>query len=244
MPKETNLEFKVGFFVLIAMVCLAGFIFSISDFSLVEDGKSLKVVFKYVNGLKINAPVRVAGVDQGIVKDIQLIFDRQDSLTKAEVLVWLNNQTKIPTDSEFTINQLGILGEQYLEITPGVSTSEFFENGNMVRGKDPIAQNAISERVLNVADLVQESIEGVNRIVTDENNVQSVRQSLDNISLLTNEVTLMSQEVRSIFTDLRSAEGTIGKMLYDKQLYDNLNGLALELRENPWKLLRKPKDRK
>jgi len=64
MPKETNLEFKVGLFMLISIAGLIIFIFSVSDSSVLEKRKSLRVVFGFANGLKKNAPVRVAGLDR------------------------------------------------------------------------------------------------------------------------------------------------------------------------------------
>ncbi len=78
MPKESNLELKVGLFMLIALVLLAMFIFSVSSSSVLKKGKSLKVVFGFANGLKRNAPVRIAGVDEGLVRNVQLFFDRAD----------------------------------------------------------------------------------------------------------------------------------------------------------------------
>ena len=111
MPKEKNLEFKVGVFVLIALLGLSFFIFSITDSPVFEKGKSFKVVFGFANGLKKSAPVRIAGVDQGIVKEISLFFDTTDNKTKAEIELWVKKEVQIPRDSTIMINQLGLMGE-------------------------------------------------------------------------------------------------------------------------------------
>ena len=79
MPKESNLEFKVGLFVLIAIIGLIMFIFSVSDSSVLEKGKSVNVVFGFANGLKKSAPVRIAGVDEGIVEEIGNLEIEEDS---------------------------------------------------------------------------------------------------------------------------------------------------------------------
>jgi len=146
MPKESNLEFKVGLFMLVSLVALIIFIFSVSDSSVLEKGKSVQVVFGFANGLKKNAPVRIAGVDEGIVKNINLFFDRADRRTKVKVDLWIKRETKVPIDSVVTVNQLGMMGEKYVEIFPGVDTQNYFEEGQIYVGKDPIAQAAISER--------------------------------------------------------------------------------------------------
>ncbi|HLF18778.1 MAG TPA: MlaD family protein [Candidatus Omnitrophota bacterium] len=234
MPKESNLEFKVGLFVLVGMVALTAFIFSITDKAVLEEGKSIRAVFQFANGLKKNAPVRIAGVEEGIVKNIGLFFDRQDKLTKAEVNMWVKRSTKIPADSTITINQLGLLGEKYIEIIPGVDAKEFMEEGKTYVGKDPIAQEAISERVMEVASQVELAISGINEMVRDEEYRQDIGETLANLNSLTG-------NIDDILSDVKSGKGTVGKLFYDDRLYDDLQGFTSDLKANPWKLLYRPR---
>ena len=184
MPKESNLELKVGLFMLAAMVALVMFIFSISDPSF-KKSKSLRVVFGFANGLKKNAPVRIAGVDEGLVRNVQLFFDRVDSRTKVEVELWIREDTKIPSDSVVTVNQLGMMGEKYIEIFPGKDTKNFFKEGETIRGKDPIAQEAISERVMEVSNKLESAIGGINRLVSNDKNIEAIGTMLLNLYNLT-----------------------------------------------------------
>lgn len=236
MPKESKLEFKVGMFVFAAVAVLTVFILSITDSTVFERGKQIKVIFNFTNGLKKNAPVRVAGVDQGVVKGINLFFDRGDSKTKVEVEIWVKKDTKIPMDSIFIINQLGLLGEKYIEVVPGVDTKQFLENGQMLVGKDPIPQELISERVMEVATKIDKTFSGVSRIINDTGNQDSVKEALTNLSSITG-------SVDAILVDMRSGKGTVGRFIYDDGLYDNLEGLSADLRANPWKLLYRPPTR-
>jgi len=234
MPKESNLEFKVGLFILISLVGLIIFIFSVSDSSVLDKGKSVRIVFGFANGLKKNAPVRIAGVDEGIVKGINLFFDRADRKTKVEVDLWIKKETKIPNDSTVMVNQLGMMGEKYIEIFPGTDTQNFFEEGQVYRGKDPIAQAAISERMLEVSDQLENTISGINRLLSDERNIKSFGNALENLSLLTG-------SLDDILYNVSEGKGTIGKFLYDDRFYEDLEGMAADLKENPWKLLYRPK---
>ena len=234
MPKESNLEFKVGLFMLISLVGLIIFIFSVSDSSILEKGKSVRVVFGFANGLKKNAPVRIAGVDEGIVKNIHLFFDRDDRKTKVEVGLWVKKETRIPIDSVVIVNQLGMMGEKYIEIFPGTDTQNFFEEGQIYVGKDPIAQAAISERMMEVSKKLESAVSGINRLVSDERNIESFSTMLENLSLLTG-------SLDDILYNVSEGQGTIGKFLYDDRFYEDLEGLAADLKENPWKLLYRPK---
>jgi len=234
MPKESNLEFKVGLFMLISLAGLIIFIFSVSDSSVLEKGKSVRVVFGFANGLKKNAPVRIAGVDEGIVKNIHLFFDRDDRKTKVEVGLWVKRKTRIPIDSVVIVNQLGMMGEKYIEIFPGTDTQNFFEEGQVYVGKDPIAQAAISERMMEVSKKLESAVSGINRLVSDERNIESFSIMLENLSLLTG-------SLDDILYNVSEGQGTIGKFLYDDRFYEDLEGLAADLKENPWKLLYRPK---
>ena len=202
MPKESNLEFKVGIFMLIALVALSMFIFSVSDSSVLKKGKSLRVVFGFANGLKKNAPVRFAGVDEGLVKNIQLFFDRTDGKTKVEVELWIKEDTKIPSDSVVTVNQLGMMGEKYIEIFPGGDTQNFYEEKQTIVGKDPIAQEAISERVMEVSNKLENAIGGIDRLISDEKNIDSFGTTLEHLSSVT-------ASLDDILLDMKEGKGKI-----------------------------------
>lgn len=227
MPKEKNLEFKVGLFVLIALIGLSFFIFSITDSPIFEGGKTFKAVFGFANGLKKSAPVRVAGVDQGIVKEINLFFDKDERKTKAEIELWVKKDAHIPKDSTVMINQLGLMGEKYIEITPGVDTLEFLQEGQVMVGVDPVAQELIAQKVMEVAS-------GLDKMISDEKTKNSISGTLENLSLVTG-------NLRDITSSVKDGKGTLGRILYDERLYDDLQGLTADLKVNPWKLLYRPK---
>ncbi len=227
MPKEKNLEFKVGLFVLIALIGLAVFIFSITDSPIFEGGKTLKAIFNFANGLKKSAPVRIAGVDQGIVREINLFFDAQEHKTKAKIELWVKKDVQIPKDSTIMINQLGLMGEKYIEITPGVDNQTFLKDGQVIVGIDPIAQEAIAQKVMEVAA-------GLDKVISDERTKSSIGSTLENLSLVTG-------NLRDITSSIKDGKGTIGRILYDERLYEDLEGLTADLKQNPWKLLYRPK---
>ena len=234
MIKESKLEFKVGAFVLLALIVLTVFIFSINDSAVFVKGKTMRIIFDFADGLKKSAPVRMAGVDEGLVKDIHLFFDRQDSKTKAEVQIRVGKDTKIPSDSVVMINQLGLLGEKYIEIVPGLDTKSFYEDGQVIIGKDPVSQVEISEKIMDVVKKFDKTVGGVSQIMGNENNIESISKTLSNLSMLTGNLADISKNIHE-------GKGTVGRLFYDDRLYDDLEGFAADLKANPWKLLYRPK---
>lgn len=227
MPKEQNLELKVGAFVLIALTALTIFIFSISDFSIFEKGKTMKAIFGFANGLKKSAPVRLAGVDAGSVRDIKVFYDENDQKTKVEIDLWLKKDTEVPADSRVWINQLGLLGEKYVEIIPGQNAKQLLEEGGTLVGEDPIAVEQISDMITKMAKKLEVSIDGFNAVVQNEKNKKSLEDTLYGVSM--------------IVDNIKQGKGTVGKLLYDESIFSDLESFTSDIKANPWKLLYRPK---
>jgi phospholipid/cholesterol/gamma-HCH transport system substrate-binding protein len=227
MPRESNLELKVGIFVVAGLVTLGAIVFSISDFSLFDKGRTITAVFGFANGLKKNAPVRLAGVESGLVKDLKIFYDRSDERTKVKVTMWLGQDVQIPADSTVIINQLGLMGEKYVEIIPGSEKENFLADDAAITGRDPVAMEELSSMFDGIARELEKSIAGFNEVVLNEKNRQSLAGTLEALSVITG--------------DIRSGKGTIGQLLYDDGLYHNLEEMTADLKENPWKLLYRPK---
>jgi phospholipid/cholesterol/gamma-HCH transport system substrate-binding protein len=77
-------------------------------------GLELAVTFDQVGGLKPRAPVVVGGVKIGQVKSIGL-----DADLRARVVLDVDGRLSLPTDTSATILTAGLLGDQYVELTPG-----------------------------------------------------------------------------------------------------------------------------
>ena len=226
MPKESGLELKVGAFVIAAIICLVGFIFSISDFSVFRKGDTYRVMFQFANGLKKGAPVRVAGVDAGHVREIAVAYDRVRRQADVRVDIWMQEGHSIPADSVFMINQLGLLGEKYLEIMPGTSDA-LLAAGASVKGEDPVPMETITRTLGSLGSKVEATLNSINGGVLTEANKASLAALLANTAGLTG--------------DIRSGQGTVGKFLTDPRLFNNLEELSADLKANPWKLFYRPK---
>lgn len=227
MPKETNLELKVGAFVLAAIGCLLLIILSISNFSFFERGHVVKVMFGYANGLKKAAPVRLAGVEAGIVKAIDIITEGASMKVKVEV--WIHDGINIPNDSKLTINQLGLLGEKYIEITPGQS-QQIVADGGTLMGIDPVPVDRITQRIDGMTAKLEQTMDSLNNGVLNKANTQAFSEIL--------------ASVRDIVKEVQQGHGTVGQFMSNPAIYKNLEELSSDLKENPWKLLYRPKAKK
>ncbi len=236
MQRE-NIEVKVGIFVFIGMLILFIIVFSIGDFYFWNPGYSVKAYFKYINGVEESAPVRFAGVTAGEVKEIRILPGTQDQQGSVELSLWVQQRVTIPEDSIVSINTLGLLGEKYVEITPGSPSAPLIKDGGQIRGKDPLPTEAIADRIYAVAAKLDQAMEHINSTIGDPRLQDSLKQTVANIADA-------SHSAKQILSQVQSGQGTLGKLVYEEGVHKNLEDLTGDLKTNPWKLLQKPKEKK
>jgi phospholipid/cholesterol/gamma-HCH transport system substrate-binding protein len=200
---KTRLELTVGFFIFLGLVILLVFVFLIGDFKTWTAGYPVNFTFGFINGVKIGAPVRFAGVDVGEVKKINVEYLSQLQQTQVTITGWVKKNIKIPRDSTVWVNTLGLLGEKYIEVMPGDDYANFISPGGSITGNDPIAMHEVAQLAKDLVDNIDEGI-----------------------------------------TKIKNEEGTVGKLLYDDVLYQELEAFIKDIRKHPWKLFFKAKEKK
>ncbi len=220
---KSRLEFKVGIFVFAGLVVLMIFVLLIGDFKNLISAYKVNFQFNFINGVRVGAPVRFAGVDIGQVKEINLLPSPQEHTTKIEIVGLVRKSIKIPVDSQVWVNTLGILGEKYIDVMPGKNYAEFVaENGTMV-GNDPVAMHEFGELAKSIIQKLDASITEIKGVV---GSVDSLTKNLDDG-----------------ITRIKNKEGTIGKLLYDDEIYNELEALISDIKLHPWKLFIKTKEK-
>jgi phospholipid/cholesterol/gamma-HCH transport system substrate-binding protein len=228
-------EFKLGGFILGALLLLFVLVFSVRDFRIFNPSYRIKVVFNFADGIKPASPVRVAGVDAGEVKKIAI----REINAKTQILVELalNNDIKIPKNSDIFVNSLGLLGERYLEIMPRDNKDGYLKPGDTIQGEDSIPLFQISNTVQESLNELKEVLSAIKEIVGDQATTQNLKSSLRNLESA-------SFEANNILQSLNDSEGTLGKLLYKDDLYQTLEEFVQDIKQNPWKLLHVPRNKR
>ena len=159
---KTKMEFKVGIFVFFGLVMASIFILSIGGFKTWTSGYTVQFGFSFINGVKIGAPVRFAGLDVGQVKKIELtVPSSKQGQTRVHVTCWVKKEVRIPLNSIIWVNTLGLLGEKYIEIIPGGDYGNVLSQGQELAGVDPIPMNKITDLANNIANNINDILEKV-----------------------------------------------------------------------------------
>jgi phospholipid/cholesterol/gamma-HCH transport system substrate-binding protein len=235
-----NFELKVGIFIFIGIVILSVIIFSIGNFYTVKRGYILNVVFSFANGISIGAPVRYSGVEVGEVQDIKVYFDQKENRPMVKLGIWVAQNTWINENAKASINTLGLLGEKYLEITPGTRDTKLLQRGDILRGQDPVSTEELARTTKDMVEKVGNLIESIDKLAGDEALRVSLRNTVFNMEAL-------SGDLRDFLSYARQGKGTLGRLISDDKLYNDIDEMILEIKQNPWKLLFKsppPKEKK
>jgi phospholipid/cholesterol/gamma-HCH transport system substrate-binding protein len=116
--QNRTVELAVGIFVALGMAALFMLAMRVSNLTLVagKEGYPLKARFESIGGLKVRAPVTLAGVGIGRVKAIDL----DNTTYQAIVTMTIESpKLKLPSDTSASIYTAGLLGENYVSLEPG-----------------------------------------------------------------------------------------------------------------------------
>jgi phospholipid/cholesterol/gamma-HCH transport system substrate-binding protein len=228
-------ELRIGIFLGGVILILAVFVFVVGDMSVLlkKPGFALVVDIDTAAGLDKRAAVKMAGVQIGFVKAIRLAGRR------AEVVLSVYPDTRIPRDSRATLSTLGLLGEKYVEILPGESAT-FCRPGEVLAGLPSAGFDQIGTLLVSLGNDLKEAGGALKEMLGPEART-SVKQTLDNLAVLSaelrdliggsqKEVHQTVQSAGRAFENLDNSAGAVSAAARDalRQLQD----LAAENRES------------
>ncbi len=257
-----SIEMKVGLFAAIVILLIALITIKVSERAVTAGrGYSIVSIFDNVTGLKIKAPVELAGVQVGVVKDIELLDSRQAKLT-----ILLNRKVKLPVDSRAVLRSRGFLGETFVELIPGSQMETLKEGESLYKTGTTGDINRLVDQLNEIADdikAVTSSLRDlvgkdekapINRIVNNldkftesikdltVNNQENVNRIAGNLAEFTEELRNLlnkgrrdveesMERIASITRKIDEGKGTVGRLINDEETVEKLNEAVDNLNE-------------
>lgn len=153
-------SFKVGILTLSALILLVGAVLKVKGRAF-SSAKRIEIQFKDVNGLRPGAGVQIMGLKVGQVEEITPIVKGEDSFVNVKFVI-TDPSVQIPRASSFSIQQSGLIGELFLEITPPKTLTIYIpmKDSHLLYKNDPV-QMKLSEKYYDVGLI--KSVEVVSR---------------------------------------------------------------------------------
>lgn len=241
-----SLETKVGSFVLGGLALLATAIFLLGDVTF-EKRYTLYGKFSDVANLSKDAPVKLSGVEVGQVRQIELVDGG------ARVVMSIRKGVDIYKDAVFQIGSTGIIGSKYLQVDQGTKAKGVYPPGAEIRGEDPVSiekslTKALSklENLLDgftkegprgtLADNLTETVANVREMTANLNDLvettkPKLTKALNRSDEITDKLDALLAKSNVMMASLNTSSGTIGALLNDEKIKDDLKDTVSNLKD-------------
>jgi phospholipid/cholesterol/gamma-HCH transport system substrate-binding protein len=172
MAAERSIEVKVGVLILVSLGILAAFVLVMGGLNF-EKTYAVFVDFDNPGGLQSGAPVRIAGVKVGSVKELSFLGGQVDpktgrrTLVRAKLAVEERVRSAIHDDADFYVTTQGVLGEQFLAIEPGSVERPVLAEGAVVKGIDPPRLDLFLAKAYDLLDTTVTGIRNNKELISD-----------------------------------------------------------------------------
>lgn len=240
---KKNYQLEVGAFVLFALLVLMGVLLILGGQKRAFDKQyALIAYFEDISGLRVGAPVQLSGLQVGNVSDISFEHSLENKKVRVKMLVLERFRERIREDSTANVVSQGLLGDKMMFLTPGSADKRMLNNGDIVNSSAVSGftqlMNRGDELVQNVNQLVTE----VHGVVKDVRQQKGVAHSLiydprgdqlmKNLTSMSESLKNMSEEVNQITKKVNAGEGTLGALINDPSLYNDMKTLLGKANRN------------
>ena len=235
-------ETKIGIFVLVGVVLFGTAIFLLGDYSF-KSFYQVDIEFNDVAGLPDKSMVKLSGVEVGKVKRIYM----EDGGVIVQVSIF--DGIKIYRDARFFIGSTSIIGSKYLQIDQGSRFAGIIKKGDRVKGENTLSlDRALTAAIADVRKIIgsfdgesiganlnnslanlREITANINQIVaTSKPHAENIMVRLDSLTARLDDV---MEKTNKIMTKIDNGEGTIGALMSDKTMKDDVAGAISNLKE-------------
>jgi phospholipid/cholesterol/gamma-HCH transport system substrate-binding protein len=209
-------ETIVGIFVVASLAALLAMVVIVAQQEgLFHEYVTYRTIFKNVSGLKSGSEVHLAGVTVGNVLSTAINAEGNIVVT---FQVLKKNSDRIREDSRSTIGFMGLLGDKSLDLTSGSLKKAASPPNGLVTAVEPLDITQLLARAAPTLEELQKVI----------SNLVSLTDALAQPGSDTK--TILS-EVRDIVTKINTGKGSLGKLVNEPGLYQDVASAMAQVRK-------------
>lgn len=175
----------------------------------------VKALMSDVNGLKPGAPVRVGGVEVGVVTHVGFGGEENRGMVEVEMRLDRRAQSRVTHLSRANLGSLGLLGEKAVDVTAAPAGTPI-EDGGYLPGA---AEDPFKGLMADASESTQYMKRILARIDAGEG---LIGKSLRDEELY-DRMLDVSQRLQGVLGRLEAQDGTLGRLMNDRQMADRLS---------------------
>ena len=243
MKQNTNIETKVGIFLLlgIALICTLIIIFGeVPD--LFKPTYTLTVKFSDASGLLKGSDVYLAGAVIGKVTTDPLYIPDSQSV---EVHLKINKSVGIREGSSYEIGSSGLLGDRFVVVKPvaypkGTDDKDkapLIEDGAEIDGTTETGLNDIMnsskpliDRANHIAAQLDDMITRLNTDVLSGTSTDDLKETIAKLRHMVDNGDSMISNANDLLAEAKTGNGVFARLINDKKVGDNLAAFIANLK--------------
>jgi phospholipid/cholesterol/gamma-HCH transport system substrate-binding protein len=234
---KANRTAFVGAFVIGGVLLFAVGLFLIGNRRMLfERNFDVYTHFTNISGLQNGALVRVAGMEAGEVREIEVPGGPSGQF-RVRLRIREDLRQMLRTDSIASIQNDGLVGNKFVQVQAGTEGGEPIRDGSTIASQEPFDFADALRRINDTIDVVTEIVEDVKANV--EGALDAVTETakdaqalMADVGVEIRDITTSTQKVAEdlmvITAGVREGRGTVGKLLTDDSLYQRTQGIADE----------------
>jgi len=223
---NTQQSIRVGLFFVLGLA-LAWITFESLNGGRLFKKEGYKVIagFSNLKGLKVGDDVLMAGVKIGTVTNTRLGKQR------VEAVLTVDPKVKIPADAVASVEASSLLGSNYLGVTFGSASARPLNPGDEIQTKNTIDMSEVISQLGNLGSKLEEVMGGISKSLGGDGKSANLFQKLD--TLVTDNGPKLTETIanlQEISSKMKTGEGTIGRLINDPKMYDELVASVSEIK--------------
>ena len=240
MIRSAKLETLVGIFLLLGVGFICGVILLLAEMpDLFKPTYNLTVLFPDASGLLRGSDVDLRGALIGKVTSNPHLTT---GALEVAVTLKIDRSVEIRQGAQFTIESSGLLGDKFIEVRPkvnqpGVAQPPYLHDDEVVQGSQAPDLSTLMAKSLplihranHVAAQLDDIITRLNTNVLDATGTKNMKEIVVKLREVDDDSDSLIKNANGLIAQVKSGNGALGELLYDKQVRTNLADFMANLK--------------
>ena len=204
-----SLETRLGIFFALALLSVVALMELSGGLSIFRKGYVVSAQFTNAQELKLGDQVKMSGFEIGKVSHIDL----KDGLVQVDMHI--REPYIVRTDSVASISFVGLMGRNFVAVTPGALDSPAANDGTLLESIEQPDFGMLMKKL----DGVAEGIQDVTQSFSGDGFSEMLAPLSDFMSRNGGKIDSLIANLEEVSGQIASGEGTVGKLIYEDSLY-------------------------
>jgi phospholipid/cholesterol/gamma-HCH transport system substrate-binding protein len=220
---KNTLETRLGMFAAVIVLAAVTLVEILGGTERFQRTYVLHALFSGTQELKKGDPVKMAGVEIGRVRAIDL----SETNNKVLVTLKLKEKYKIRTDAVAMVKYTGLMGQNFIGIDFGTPGSPYLSENNFIQTAEQPDISAVIQKINNVAG----NVENLTKSFTGDKIDNLLGPFTDFLKANQMPLTVMIANMQAISSQISQGKGSMGKLIYDDTLYNSATASITNLQD-------------